>query len=164
MAISLGRVKNRKNILVTLIILSLIIVLLLTGYLYTRNRSDHVDTGIIDQNQSVELDGDGQVVLEDIETDSIDKIKDDFKEQPELQFSQLYGAGSTKQYVERYDEALPYYIAAAEMASDNNLKKEMYILIIFCADKSGDEKLKNEFQQKADKIDAPEIKGSSQES
>ena len=76
------------------------------------------DNNVVDQTQEVELDSNAQVVIDDIITDSVDKIKEDFKDNSNLQFSELYNAGSAKQYVEKYDEAVEYFIAAADITND----------------------------------------------
>jgi hypothetical protein len=104
------------------------------------------------------------VVLDDIQAQSIDSIKTEFKDHPELIYTTLYNAGANKDYVNRCAEAIPYFKAASEVSQTDDQRFEADAAVLNCAKKIKDEALTAEYEAKVgDKLKNQPQQGQSQE-
>lgn len=104
------------------------------------------------------------VVIDDIVVDSVESIIQEHSGDPLEVYSLLSYSGTSKVYVGKDEEAIPYFVAAYDFAQNDEQKNNTAVRIYTSAMKVGNTELINEFKQEAENsLNNPTITGSSED-
>jgi flagellar basal body-associated protein FliL len=150
---------TRKKTVLIVAIVSLVVVCI-GVYVAVRSNNSSIDN----QAETTGTDQANAIVLDDIAVEGIDTIKENFADFPELVYSELFSAGSNKSYVGRDTEAIPYFVAASQAATNEEQRDSADAAVYLSATKSNNEQLAQEYADKlGDKLTTPSVSGAGQQ-